>query len=188
MDEVRRAYAALGLPDGAALAVVRKRYRALVRKWHPDRFVADPQGQAEASIRMRVINAAYRRLIRQFRSQAPPQVRNDPKPLSETHQRRLSREEIDAMVEAIGTEGPFDGLLGALGWVGSTIEAVLAALFGVGLVVRLTMIVTSGEWEELRHYPELALALGVVILLGLREYLQRRRLAAIVHDEGSSSG
>jgi len=186
MDDVRRAYAVLGLAPNSTYAAVRRRYRALVRTWHPDRFAADPQAQAEANVRMRAINAAYTTLMgRQVFAKSPGtayQARASVEP-----QRRLSREEIDTMVSAIGSESPLDGLLGAFGWVGSTINGVFAALILLGLVLRVAMIFVSGNWGELRE-PELVLVFGIIVVLGVIEYIQRRKLAAAVRDQGKTTG
>jgi curved DNA-binding protein CbpA len=119
LDELARAYVTLGVTPAASLADVRKRYKALVRQWHPDRFARDPQGQAEASLRMRAINDAFRAVVA---GRAVP--RFDPPaasaggaaaaahPRSSTFSgRRLTREEIDRMVEAMKNDGPFDWLM-----------------------------------------------------------------------------
>ncbi|MGE5245684.1 MAG: J domain-containing protein [Betaproteobacteria bacterium] len=58
-DQLDSAYATLGLRRGTPLSAVRRRYRALVRKWHPDRFAADPQGVAEATLMLKAVNHAY---------------------------------------------------------------------------------------------------------------------------------
>lgn len=63
LDHLRQAYATLGLAQGASLREIKARRKALVRKWHPDRFQTDPVGQAEATQRMRAINDAYRTVI-----------------------------------------------------------------------------------------------------------------------------
>ena len=109
MDELAREYATLGVSPGSSHHEVRKRYKALVRKWHPDRFASDPQGQAEAAVRMRTINDAFRSVLssRVFRSPAAPVSPGQPSPQAG---RRLTREEIDRMVESLGKEGPLDSL------------------------------------------------------------------------------
>ena len=66
MNDIRRAYAVFGLPAGSPYPAVRKRYMSLVKRWHPDRFASDPQGQAEAGERLRVINASYSTLARRI--------------------------------------------------------------------------------------------------------------------------
>ena len=125
MDELARAYATLGASDAASLEDVRRRYKALVRKWHPDRFARDPQGQAEAAVRMRAINDAFRTVVA-HRAHASP-VPGVPSgtagtasaPPSWHSGRRLTREEIDRMVELMGNDGPLDWLMGeswAEGW------------------------------------------------------------------------
>jgi hypothetical protein len=63
-DPRARAFAQLGLSPGASPAQVRAQYKALVRRWHPDRFLSDPRGQAEAADRMREINAAYELILK----------------------------------------------------------------------------------------------------------------------------
>ena len=92
--------------------------------WHPDRFASDPQGQAEAGERLRVINAAYSTLARRL---DVPAAKTPPKP-SKPVGRRLSRAEIDAIVAAIGSEGPLDDLFRRFGRVSTPIESVLGAL------------------------------------------------------------
>ena len=123
-DNVRRAYAVLGLPEGSPHTAVRKRYMSLVKTWHPDRFASDPQGQAEAGERLRVINAAYSTLERRFGMPTPNATGQPKKPVG----RRLTREEIDAIVSAIGSDGPLDDLFRAFGRVTAPIESVLGAL------------------------------------------------------------
>lgn len=53
------AYAVLNLPPTATKAEVRAAYRALARRWHPDRFMEGPE-RDWANEKMAEINAAYR--------------------------------------------------------------------------------------------------------------------------------
>ncbi len=57
-------YAIFGLQSDVGLRQVRRRYRALVKRWHPDRYTTDIVGQKDASERMRQINVAYVTLVR----------------------------------------------------------------------------------------------------------------------------
>lgn len=77
-DELRSAYAALGLEPGASLRVVKRQFKRLVRTWHPDRFVGDQQGIAEANHRLRVINQAYNTILASDFHQTIQQIRRDP--------------------------------------------------------------------------------------------------------------
>lgn len=125
MDDTRRSYAVLGLPPGSPYPAVRKRYMSLVKTWHPDRFASDPQGQAEAGERLRVINTAYSTLERCLDAPSAETLRRSPKASG----RRLSRAEIDAIVAAIGSEGPLDDLFRPLDRVGAFVEGALGVLF-----------------------------------------------------------
>jgi DnaJ domain len=61
--ELRRAYAVLGLSPPVEEAVLKHQYRELIKRWHPDRYVTDPVGQTEATLRMSEINDAYRIIV-----------------------------------------------------------------------------------------------------------------------------
>lgn len=49
----------LGLREGATFADAKAAYRALVKKWHPDRFANAPRERERAEERMKRINEAY---------------------------------------------------------------------------------------------------------------------------------
>ncbi|MBW4557821.1 MAG: dynamin family protein [Trichormus sp. ATA11-4-KO1] len=59
-DKIAHAYSILGLKSSASLAEVKQTYRNLVKKWHPDLFVNQPQMQKQAHEKMRLVNEAYR--------------------------------------------------------------------------------------------------------------------------------
>ncbi|NVB38799.1 DnaJ domain-containing protein [Pseudenhygromyxa sp. WMMC2535] len=52
-------YRTLEIPSGADLKTVRKSYRKLVAKYHPDRYASDPEKYAAATEVARKITAAY---------------------------------------------------------------------------------------------------------------------------------
>jgi DnaJ-class molecular chaperone len=58
-DELRLAYAALEVPYGADFATVRKSYRALMRKYHPDRHTGSPEKQKAATELAQKLTLAY---------------------------------------------------------------------------------------------------------------------------------
>jgi DnaJ-domain-containing protein 1 len=58
-DELRLAYAALEVPYGADFATVRKSYRALMRKYHPDRHASSPEKQKAATELAQKLSQAY---------------------------------------------------------------------------------------------------------------------------------
>jgi DnaJ-domain-containing protein 1 len=58
-DPLRLAYAALEVPYGADFATVRKSYRALMRKYHPDRHTGSPEKQKTATELAQKLTQAY---------------------------------------------------------------------------------------------------------------------------------
>jgi hypothetical protein len=140
VDPTARAYAILGLERGCAPGHLKATYRQLVKRWHPDRFAADPAGQAEASARLREINGAFRIVAEDLGAiraggagmGTPAATESRPRPPEHPPERApgrpLTRDEIDAIVGAVGAESPVDALLG---WI------TLAAPFVGALVLLL---------------------------------------------------
>jgi replication fork clamp-binding protein CrfC len=58
-DKITRAYSILGLQANASQAEVKQAYRTLVKKWHPDLFVNQPQLLKQAQEKMHLVNDAY---------------------------------------------------------------------------------------------------------------------------------
>ena len=58
-DKIANAYKVLGLQPTAAFPEVKKAYKILVKKWHPDLFVNQPQMQKQVQEKMRLVNEAY---------------------------------------------------------------------------------------------------------------------------------
>ncbi len=148
-SDVRRAYAIFGLQPDVGLRQVRRRYRALVKRWHPDRYTTDIVGQKDASERMRQINVAYVTLVRflqpdnkrlQFESSLTSKMSSADS---------LTQEEIDGMVHAIGFEGPMDRFLCGV----DTARGILWLVFVVGVVIRLVMLLVSGDFHGILPPP-----------------------------------
>ena len=66
-DELRLAYAALEVPYGADFATVRKSYRALMRKYHPDRHTGSPEKLKAATELAQRLTEAYKLLQKRLR-------------------------------------------------------------------------------------------------------------------------
>ena len=66
-DEVRVAYAALEVPVGSNFETVRKSYRALMRKYHPDHHSGSPEKQKTATELTQKLTDAYKLLERRLR-------------------------------------------------------------------------------------------------------------------------
>ncbi|WP_375467878.1 dynamin family protein [uncultured Nostoc sp.] len=59
IDKITYAYNILGLQANASQAEVKQAYRTLVKKWHPDLFVNQPQLLKQAQEKMHLVNEAY---------------------------------------------------------------------------------------------------------------------------------
>jgi DnaJ-domain-containing protein 1 len=58
-DPIARAYAALEVPPGSNFETVRKSYRNLMRKYHPDRHTSSPEKQKAANELAQKLTASY---------------------------------------------------------------------------------------------------------------------------------
>jgi DnaJ domain len=120
-DPVASAYAVLGLRRGCTSLEVKRAYKQLVKRWHPDRYAADPAGQAEATAQLRQINHAFRVVADAIASEHAPPERKAPAPTTDVPPptrdpgRPLTRSQIDDIVRAMGTEGPVEVFLEWLG-------------------------------------------------------------------------
>jgi hypothetical protein len=167
VDELARAYAVLGVRGGASAAEIKKRYRALVKVWHPDRFAADPQGQAEAATRMRAINEAYEITLAQVapRTPAPAASAAPATAAGPLGGRRLSSSEIEGMRRDLGNKGLLDWLLGDpakdFGWQA---ERRRSSAFGLSFVAAWAVFGLVGlRWPN--HYlAALLVAFGTFLI------------------------
>ena len=66
-DPVARAYAALEVPPGSNFETVRKAYRSLMRKYHPDRHASSPEKQKAANELAQKLTEAYDTLEKRLR-------------------------------------------------------------------------------------------------------------------------
>jgi DnaJ-domain-containing protein 1 len=64
-ENLRRDYATLEVPFAAPLTDVRKSYKQLLHKYHPDRFSGDAEKQALATEVTQRLNEAFARIERQ---------------------------------------------------------------------------------------------------------------------------
>ncbi|HEY9594128.1 MAG TPA: J domain-containing protein [Spirochaetia bacterium] len=61
-ESLRQDYANLEVPFGADMATVRKAYKRLILKYHPDRFAGDPAKQRDALEITKKINESFERI------------------------------------------------------------------------------------------------------------------------------
>jgi DnaJ-domain-containing protein 1 len=66
-DAIRKAYAALEVPAGSDFETVRKAYRRMMRKYHPDLHTGSPEKQRAANDLAQRLTEAYKLLEKQLR-------------------------------------------------------------------------------------------------------------------------
>jgi DnaJ-domain-containing protein 1 len=66
-EAIRRAYAALEVSPGSDFETVRKAYRRLMRKYHPDLHTASPEAQRAANDLAQKLTESYKLLEKQLR-------------------------------------------------------------------------------------------------------------------------
>jgi DnaJ-domain-containing protein 1 len=66
-EALRKAYAALEVPPGSDFETVRKAYRRLMRKYHPDLHTGSPEAQRAANDLAQRLTQAYKLLEKQIR-------------------------------------------------------------------------------------------------------------------------
>lgn len=66
-NSLRRAYAALEVPPGSNFETVRRAYRTLMRKYHPDLHTATPEKQKAANEITQKLTDAYKLLEKKLR-------------------------------------------------------------------------------------------------------------------------
>jgi DnaJ-domain-containing protein 1 len=67
VDPIARAYASLEVKPGSDFDTVRKAYRNMMRKYHPDRHASSPEKQKAANELAQKLTDAYKTLERQLR-------------------------------------------------------------------------------------------------------------------------
>lgn len=68
MNELHKAYQALGLEPGAAFDIIKRRYRRLALVWHPDRM-SSADAKREAEEELKKINNYFEKLKKHFESE-----------------------------------------------------------------------------------------------------------------------
>lgn len=156
VSDVRRAFAVLELEPGASRGAVRRQYRRLVKRWHPDRFTGDPAGVAQATQKIQQIAAAYAVV------EATQTVRGRDVSVAErgdqyssSFGRRLTSQEINDLSEAIGRSSWVE--LAGKGAV------VVCLVYGGLTILRFTRPLVP--WREVTGYD--SWLGGGLVLLGL---------------------
>jgi curved DNA-binding protein CbpA len=111
-----RACAVLEVTPSATQREVKRAYKKLVRRWHPDRFANDPRGQAEATARLQMITEAYSVVVhaldaRVYGAQQYPAGERPHDPGG-----RLPREEVERLVRAMNRDSPLQAFLNQPMW------------------------------------------------------------------------
>lgn len=58
-EELENAYQMLGLPPTASVSEIKKQYKWLVKKWHPDKWKAGTEDHVNATEKMKMLNISF---------------------------------------------------------------------------------------------------------------------------------
>ena len=101
VTEYRKYLGVFGLDEESSLEDMKKIYRALVVKWHPDQFQNNDSKRVWAEEKLKGINLAYNKLkMLKFGESSPPSSGNfswdsEPKTRTGSCQRKLSRLKVN---------------------------------------------------------------------------------------------
>jgi uncharacterized protein len=73
--DIQDCYQTLGLEPSSSIEAIRRRYRKLIKEWHPDRFHGHPTKTREANERLKGIIPAYETLVA-FHNRTAPKPRS----------------------------------------------------------------------------------------------------------------
>jgi len=127
----KHAYCLLGVPESASPDAIKRAYRKLVKRWHPDRYAAGTEEQAQATQMTEAINASYS-VIRDaplLQRIEPQHVYAPGRPFPQANQRDMQKTR------------KFDwfGF-----WVRFVCGAVFGAFIGLGFSIRTLQAYQSG--------------------------------------------
>ncbi len=76
--DIQDCYRTLGLEPSSSIETIRRRYRRLIKEWHPDRFHGQSAKTSEANERLKEIIPAYENLVAFYRL-TPPKAKRAPR-------------------------------------------------------------------------------------------------------------
>jgi hypothetical protein len=159
-NDLRHAYAVLGVNPPITPEHLKHRYKELVTRWHPDRFQSDPKARVEAEIMMRNINIAYGAASAASTStQSPPDsAASEPvTPLPHRPAERpfsLTPEQVDAIVDQINRSNqifPWPVEMSIERWL--SLAVATACIAALSVAYSVGMLRTSGMMLALLYLP-----------------------------------
>lgn len=124
-DNVEGAYGLLGVPQSASSRVIKRAYRIMAKRWHPDLYPAGTPEQAEASRMMELINEAYIAIKRAPLRYAPQPTEKTSRP--ENKIPVTSKREHSVAIDQLGF------------WVRFACGSILGILISAGLALRTNL-------------------------------------------------
>jgi len=165
-SEMAHALAILGLRPGASEKEIKRRYRKLVKQWHPDQFANDPQGSAEATQRLRLINRAYETLCSQQTDvSSTVQTQEDRDSTGDGQSRApytFNREQIDEIIAALRHKDSFIDQLRADPWNRVIFLGLAFAEFVVSMWVA-PLVQSESALPGVRAFPLPVASLGLSV-------------------------
>jgi DnaJ-class molecular chaperone len=147
---LKHAYQVLGVPLSASVPFIKRTYRNLVRRWHPDLYPCGSQDYAEATQMTQLINAAYSSI-----KSAPLRYYIDACPPAHLRDRQTARP-----TTATASHAPVESIL-KTGWLEFCIRFVFGAAFGALIGFRFFLF----YYEQLDAF--IIGTVGAMLVLGV---------------------
>ncbi|MFZ0540428.1 MAG: J domain-containing protein [Candidatus Sulfotelmatobacter sp.] len=153
-SDIKRAYELLGVPDSASTHVIKRAYRVMAKRWHPDLYLAGTPEQAEAARMMKHINEAYGTIqraplrygTRGYTGMTPQQAKQAPTPINDI---------------PVAPEHELVGMDKLEFWVRFVCGSILGIFVSVGVALRTNLF--SADTPPI---AVLSLAIAIVLACG----------------------
>jgi hypothetical protein len=154
ITEWKGAYRLLDVPLSAPADFIKENYRTLVKRWHPDHYLAGSAEQVEAAEMTRLINEAYAK------------IENAPLKYYDATSGSFGAAGTDGFSAArrrpfVDRPDPFRNMERVEFWIAFGVGATIGAVVGVGSIIRLFRYSDPGV------FGALVILVGTMVLFGL---------------------
>ena len=174
IDEWKQAYDLLDVPPASSPESIKKAYRRLIKRWHPDRYRSGTPAYDEATQMTKQINEAYSQI-----SSAPLRFGN---PVASAAYPRSSSSPLVPSEEALRDLSPNLGRQIDF-WTQFTVRVILTSIVLFGFFFHASMMLTGQPAWRFVIFFAINLACGFGLTKTIRKFqdtLRKRAVLAIV--------